>query len=79
MNADFIVYPNPFSDFVTVSLPSTFQSGTIFIYSLIGQKILEEKITPQSTVISLKALDKGMYLYKMESTGLSKSGKIIKN
>ena len=79
VNADFIVYPNPFSDFVTVSLPSTFQSGTIFIYSLIGQKILEEKITPQSTVISLKALDKGMYLYKMESTGLSKSGKIIKN
>ena len=79
LNDDFIVYPNPFSDFVTVSLPSTFQSGTIFIYTLIGQKILEEKVTPQSTVISLKSLDKGMYLYKMESTGFSKSGKIIKN
>lgn len=78
-NDEFIVYPNPFSDFITVSLPSTFQSGTIFVYTLNGQKILEEKVTPQSSNISLKSLDKGMYLYKMESAAFSKSGKIIKN
>ena len=79
LNDEFIVYPNPFSDFVTVSLPPTFQSGTIFVYTLNGQKILEEKVTPQSNIISLKSLDKGMYMYKMESTAFSKSGKIIKN
>lgn len=75
---DFIIYPNPASDFVTVSLPAKFEMGTVFIYSILGQKIFEQKITSQSSIISLKALEKGMYLYKMESIGFSKTGKIVK-
>ena len=77
-NDEFIVYPNPFSDFVTVSLPAKIEKGTLFIYTLTGHKISEQKVTPQSSMISLKSLEKGMYLYKMESVGFSKSGKIIK-
>lgn len=75
---DFIIYPNPTSDFVSVSLPSKFEMGTIFIYTLLGQIILEQKVTPQSATISLKKLEKGMYFYKMESVGFSKTGKIMK-
>lgn len=75
---DFIIYPNPTSDFITVSLPSKFEFGTVFLYTLLGQKILEQKVTPQSSVISLKTLEKGMYFYKMESVGFSKTGKIMK-
>ncbi|RTZ05277.1 T9SS type A sorting domain-containing protein [Flavobacterium sp. GSP27] len=75
---DFIIYPNPTSDFVSVSLPSKFEMGTVFIYTLLGQKILEQKVTPQSATISLKTLEKGMYFYKMESVGFSKTGKIMK-
>ncbi len=52
--------------------------GTVFIYTVLGQKILEQKVTPQSSIVSLKNLDKGMYFYKMESIGFSKTGKIIK-
>jgi subtilisin family serine protease len=75
---DFIIYPNPASDFVTVSLPSKFEMGTVVLYTLLGQKILEQKVTPQSSIISLKTLEKGMYFYKMESVGLTKTGKILK-
>lgn len=74
----FIMYPNPASDFISISLPVQFQEGTLFIYSLMGQKVSEHKITPQSAIISLKSLEKGIYFYKMESDGFSKSGKIIK-
>ena len=75
---DFIIYPNPTSDFITVSLPSKFEFGTIFLYTTLGQKILEQKVTPQSSIVSLKTLEKGMYFYKMESLGFSKTGKILK-
>ena len=75
---NFILYPNPASDTVSVSLPSTFDMGTVCIYSILGQKVLEQKITPQASIISLKSLHEGVYLYKMESDGFSKTGKIIK-
>ena len=75
---NFIIYPNPASDFVSVSLPAHFEMGTVFIYSIFGQKILEQEISAQSAIISLKSLEKGMYLYKMESIGFSKTGKIVK-
>ncbi len=75
---DFIIYPNPASDYITVSLPSKFELGTVFLYNMLGQKILEQKVTPQSSMISLKTLEKGMYFYKMESIGFSKTGKILK-
>ncbi|TDE42792.1 T9SS type A sorting domain-containing protein [Flavobacterium rhamnosiphilum] len=75
---DLILYPNPASDSVSVSLPAKFDRGTVFIYSILGQKVLEQKITPQTSIISLKSLHEGVYLYKMESDGFSKTGKIIK-
>lgn len=75
---DFILYPNPASDTVSVSLPAKFDMGTVFIYSILGQKLLEQKITPEASIISLKSLHEGVYLYKMESDGFSKTGKIIK-
>ncbi|MBP4141680.1 S8 family serine peptidase [Flavobacterium sp. P4023] len=77
-NDSFIVYPNPTSDFVVISLPELFKKGTIFIYSLAGKKVLEQQVSQESASISLKSLEKGMYLYKMESVDFSKNGKIFK-
>ena len=76
--SDFVVYPNPTSDSISVVLTEGFDTGTIIIYSVLGQKVLEQKISSQSPVISLKSLEKGIYLYKIESNGFSKSGKIVK-
>jgi serine protease AprX len=76
--SDFLVYPNPTSDAVSVSLPKGIDFGNTIIYSVLGQKVLEKTTTKQDPFISLKFLNKGTYLYKIESNGFSKSGKIIK-
>lgn len=75
---DFIVYPNPTSDSISITLPEGFDAKTFFIYNVLGQEMLEKKITTQSPTISLKPLNSGMYFYKIESNNFSKSGKIIK-
>ncbi len=76
--SDFIVYPNPTNDSVLIALPGGFDSGTLIIYSILGQKVVEENIVKQSPIISMKALNPGTYLYQIQSNGFSKSGKIIK-
>ena len=75
---DFVVYPNPANDSISVTLSEGFTSGNIVLYTLLGQKVLEEKITKQSSNISIKSLEIGTYLYKIESNGFSKSGKVVK-
>ena len=75
---DFMVYPNPTSESIFISLSNKFDTGIITIYSALGQKVLEKQITKQDPFISLNFLSKGNYLFKVESKGFSKSGKIIK-
>jgi hypothetical protein len=75
---DFVVFPNPTSDSISVALAQGFDTGTVVFYTLLGQKVLEKKVSTQSPVISIKSLEKGTYLYKIESNGFSKSGKIVK-
>lgn len=75
----YVAYPNPTSDFITVQFPPSFNSGKVLFYSVLGQKVLEEKVNDFQAVFSLKALNKGLYFYKIESDAFSKYGKIIKN
>ncbi len=77
-NNDFTVYPNPATDSISVTLNEGFNSGNIVFYTILGQKVLEEKITTTSSVISIKSLSKGTYLYNILSNGFAKSGKIVK-
>jgi hypothetical protein len=76
--SDFIVYPNPTSDSISVTLPNESDVKMLAIYNLLGQKVLEKNISTQSSTISLKSLKSGIYFYKIESNDFSKSGKIIK-
>ena len=75
---DFVVYPNPTSDSVSISLPESSNSSTLSIYTVLGQLVIEKNISGQSPTISLKSLNSGIYFYKIVSNGFSKSGKIIK-
>ncbi|MNE06684.1 Serine protease AprX [compost metagenome] len=76
---DFQIYPNPTQDFLSISFPENFKRGTLTIFTILGQKVLEKAVSSQSSGISLKALSQGMYLYKLESQAFSKTGKIIKH
>ena len=76
---DFRMYPNPTHDFVSIAFPDNFDSGTVAIYTIFGQKVLEKTISNELPSVSLKALNNGIYFYKLESKSYSKTGKIIKN
>lgn len=78
LNNDFMVYPNPTNDSISVTLAEGFNSGNIILYTVLGQKVLEQNVTKKSSDISMKFLNKGTYLYKIESNGYAKSGKIVK-
>jgi subtilisin family serine protease len=75
---DFILYPNPVNDSISISLPEGHDKGSFFIYTALGQKILNSDITTETSNVSLESLEKGTYVYKLESGLFSKTGKIIK-
>ena len=62
-------------DFIRYNLYSCI---IIYIYSILGQKVLEKEVSNQSSNVSLKSLENGIYFYKIEDNGFFKSGKIIK-
>lgn len=74
----FGIYTNPTSEFVSVSFPESFNTGTVVLYSILGQKVFEKKVDVSQDVFSLQSLSKGIYIYKMQSDVFSKTGKIIK-
>ncbi|WP_281323582.1 S8 family serine peptidase [Flavobacterium aestivum] len=75
---DVFLYPNPVNDFSTVSFSENLDGGVFQIYTMLGQKIMEQTITNDSPTISLKALQSGVYVYKMDYNGKTKTGKLIK-
>lgn len=77
--ADFQIYPNPTPDALSISFPENFKEGTFTVFTILGQKVLEKAVSRQLPTISLKTLSQGMYLYKLDSKGFSKTGKIIRN
>nr|WP_315149999.1 S8 family serine peptidase [uncultured Flavobacterium sp.] len=72
------LYPNPASNLSTVSFPDNFDSGVFQVYSLLGQKLLEQTITRAAPSVSLKTLNAGMYIYILNLDGNVSSGKLIK-
>ena len=75
---DNLVFPNPASDSISVVLPKGFNKAKVILYTISGQKVLEETLPQPSSVIYLKALEKGIYLYKIEFNSTVKTGKLVK-
>jgi hypothetical protein len=75
---DVFLFPNPTNDLVTVSINENFDIGTVRIYSILGQKIEEQRITKALSIISLKKLQSGIYIYEIDWSGKTTKGKLIK-
>lgn len=75
----FVAVPNPTNDIVSIHFPATFNKGTVWFFSALGQKVLEKKVLEKEASFSLESLSNGIYFYKIESDAFSKYGKIIKN
>ena len=66
-NGDFVFYPNPASDIVTISLKNNGSIANIVVYDLLGKMILSQKpVTSESSqTINLLAISKGVYLLEV--------------
>ncbi|PBJ12304.1 S8 family serine peptidase [Flavobacterium sp. ACN6] len=76
--ASFAVYPNPVKNEVVFSFLNESNTALVTIYSVLGQKLIEEKINNSIPVLSLQSLQSGLYFYSFDAANLHKTGKLIK-
>jgi hypothetical protein len=76
--ASFAVYPNPVKNEVSFSFLTENNTASVTIYSVLGQKLIEEKINNSNPVLSLQSLQSGLYFYSFDADNLHKTGKLIK-
>ncbi|SFU31646.1 Por secretion system C-terminal sorting domain-containing protein [Pustulibacterium marinum] len=74
------VYPNPASDFVTVSLNETFDDVQFELYDIYGKRVFTSGIqnSIQEYHIPLTSLSRGMYLVKVSTNSYNYTTKIVK-
>jgi hypothetical protein len=69
------VYPNPASTFLNVEVGLVNgQTGTICMYSSLGEKVICEEITQHFTILPINTLVPGIYFYRITD----ENGKLIK-
>jgi subtilisin family serine protease len=78
LESDFGLYSNPTKDSVNILLPIESDFATIRIFDISGKFILEQLLSKASSSFSIKNLQAGIYLYKLDSNGAIKTGKLIK-
>lgn len=78
VNHDFVIYPNPAITNITFSFSNEINNASVVVYSVLGQKVLDKKITGQNPDLSVESLKSGIYFYTLDADGLHKTGKIIK-
>lgn len=72
-----LVYPNPFSNQLTCTLPGNEQT-TVTLYNFLGQQVWQHSFT-NSTVINTAQMQDGIYFYELRNkNGLLKTGKLVK-
>lgn len=77
-NGEFVLYPNPVRDEVSIVFPANFKNADVTFYNILGQKVLERKGLNNNTEFSLNVLNSGIYLYRIQSDNYAQTGKILK-
>src|SRR5690606_6253940 len=72
----FKFYPNPTNDILNLSAKNNIEQ--VFIYSLLGQKVLETSPNQHDATINVSSLTPGVYIMKLAVNGQSASYKFIK-
>ena len=74
------VYPNPSSNTTMISIDKSISvsNGFIILYNALGNQVIKEKISNNSTTISIGNLPKGIYFYKIvNGSQVISKGKMI--
>jgi len=71
------VFPNPFTESLTINVPSASAKITLDLFDQQGRKLMTRLIMSDQKV-SLQGLNKGMYVYRLNVDGKIQSGKLVK-
>jgi hypothetical protein len=72
-NNDFVFYPNPTTDFVTITLKDESDSITsISVYDVLGKQIMNVKASSISETIDLSSVNSGIYFVEVATENNSK-------
>ncbi|HET6992619.1 MAG TPA: T9SS type A sorting domain-containing protein, partial [Bacteroidia bacterium] len=78
INSDVEVFPNPFSNSVTVATDNPQAKADLKIYNLLGEEVYSSVITNQKTEIDLQSLQSGIYFIRITSGDRTITKKIVK-
>lgn len=65
--SEFMMYPNPAKDYVTIDLSDLTSNTTVFIYDYLGRLVKKESLNTTSSRIETSNLQKGTYIVKVDS------------
>jgi hypothetical protein len=69
--AGYKLYPNPATDVVTITTPANVPGGTIIVYSMYGERVLQVAVDQDgSTELNLKGVKKGLYSARIAIDGV---------
>lgn len=76
---NFKVYPNPFTNQLTLQLDNNTADVEFILYDILGKTVISKKINQATTIIDVNVVP-GMYFYKItNSNGLFQTGKLLAN
>lgn len=73
-----LIYPNPFSDKLTIQLNENEANFSATIYDIRGKLIIEKKLTNLNNELDLSNINSGMYICSLVSNNNKKTIKLIK-
>ena len=78
--SDFNVYPNPFTDYLTVKMPASGEESKVRLIDAHGRVVLTRIIDPGETTISINTSDvgAGMYILELVSGKEKETKKVVK-
>ncbi|WP_405569602.1 S8 family serine peptidase [Winogradskyella sp. Asnod2-B02-A] len=75
----FRFYPNPVSKQLNIEMPLTTDQLEVSIFNQLGQEVLHQYMTEDSSFMNVSNLASGIYLIKLSTTNNSKTYKFIKS
>ncbi len=73
----FKIYPNPVKDYIIIDFQNGQGTGQAELYDMFGRKVLDIRQSGSRQVIPASDLQRGVYLYKVQSGGKTTTGKLV--
>lgn len=77
-NQNLQLYPNPTTGIINLTFPEGVENATLTVFNNLGQLMVQQSIFKDVPSFSVEGFVPGIYLYRLESAGQVKSGKLIK-